>query len=123
MASCPSTPRRASELSSLSSNAEISGLTSSQRSSDLTLGPSFFRAQHVGECFARAVHAALGRGDGDVENGGDVLVRPAFDVAQDERGHQLGAAALQPVQRVQQVQAGAGDDAGGARVGDLGQPI
>jgi hypothetical protein len=31
------------------------------------------------------VHAALGRGDGDVEDGGDVLVRPALDVAQDER--------------------------------------
>jgi hypothetical protein len=30
------------------------------------------------------VHAAFGRGDGDVENGGDVLVRPALDVAQDE---------------------------------------
>jgi Putative zinc-finger len=31
------------------------------------------------------VHAALGRGDGDVEDGGDVLVRPALDVAKDER--------------------------------------
>jgi Putative zinc-finger len=31
------------------------------------------------------VHAALGRGDGDVEDGGDVFVRPALDVAQNER--------------------------------------
>ena len=30
------------------------------------------------------MHAALRRRDGDVEHGGDVLVRPPFDVAQDE---------------------------------------
>jgi hypothetical protein len=35
------------------------------------------------------VHAALGRGDGDVEDGGDVFVRPALDVAQDERSARL----------------------------------
>src|SRR5919106_254318 len=32
-----------------------------------------------------AVNAALDRGHGEVEHCGDVLVRPAFDVAQDER--------------------------------------
>jgi hypothetical protein len=31
------------------------------------------------------VHAALGRGDGDAEDGGDVFVRPALEVAQNER--------------------------------------
>jgi hypothetical protein len=35
------------------------------------------------------VHAALGRGNGDVEHGGDVLVRPALDISQDERRTRL----------------------------------
>ena len=35
------------------------------------------------------MHAALGSGDRDVEGGGDVFVRPALDVAQNERGARL----------------------------------
>lgn len=34
----------------------------------------------------RPVDSALGGGDGDAERGGDVPVRPALDVAKDERG-------------------------------------
>ena len=36
-----------------------------------------------------AVHAALGSRDRDVEDGGDVFVRPALDVAQNQRGARL----------------------------------
>ena len=35
------------------------------------------------------MHAAFRRGDGDVEDGGDFFVRPALDVAQDERRPRL----------------------------------
>ena len=35
------------------------------------------------------MHPALGRGDGDLEHGGNVLVRPALDVAKNERRARL----------------------------------
>ena len=50
---------------------------------------------------------------------GDLLVGQPVDVAQQQRLDELRVLALQRLHRLEQVEAGAGDDAGGARVGPL----